>query len=142
MGYTTEKDFVHMTELQVVFVTLIIFSVFTCAIINCNYLLHVFLIMCTISQSLASQLAQFSCINTILMYRIIYANTIRNFSSFLLCFLLSLIVLDSFMVSKPSQSSSSSPSSTSAQRELSPMEDPRSPFFLHHGESPSAILVS
>ena len=22
------------------------------------------------------------------------------------------------------------------------MEDPRSPFFLHHGESPSAILVS
>ena len=46
------------------------------------------------------------------------------------------------MASNPSQSSSSSPSSTSAQRELSPMEDPRSPFFLHHGESPGAILVS
>ena len=48
MGYTTEKDSVHMTELQVVFVTLIIFLVFT-AIISYNYLLHVFLIMCTIS---------------------------------------------------------------------------------------------
>ena len=46
------------------------------------------------------------------------------------------------MASNPSQSSSSSPSSSTAQRELSPMEDPRSPFFLHHGESPSAILVS
>ena len=46
------------------------------------------------------------------------------------------------MASNPSQSSSSSPSSTFAQRELSPMEDPRSPFFLHHGESPGAILVS
>ena len=74
-----------MTELQVVFVTLIIFLVFTHAIISCNYLLHMFLIMCTISQSLASQLAQFFGINTILMYKIIYANTIRNFSSFLLC---------------------------------------------------------
>ena len=29
-----------------------------------------------------------------------------------------------------------------AHRELSPMEDPRSPFFLHHGESPGAILVT
>ena len=46
------------------------------------------------------------------------------------------------MASNPSQSSSSSPSSTSAQHELSPMEDPRSPFFLHHGEAPGAILVS
>ena len=46
------------------------------------------------------------------------------------------------MASNPSQSSSSSPSSSSAQHELSPKEDPRSPFFLHHGESPSAILVS
>ncbi|XP_075660600.1 uncharacterized protein LOC142630482 [Castanea sativa] len=33
-------------------------------------------------------------------------------------------------------------SSSSSQRELSPMEDPRSPFFLHHGESPGAILVA
>ena len=39
MGYTTKKDSVHMTELQVVFVTLIIFLVFTRAIISCNYLL-------------------------------------------------------------------------------------------------------
>ena len=45
------------------------------------------------------------------------------------------------MASNPSQSSSSSNSSSTAQRELSPMEDPRSPFFLHHGESPGAILV-
>ena len=33
-------------------------------------------------------------------------------------------------------------SSSSSQRELTPMEDPRSPFFLHHGETPSAILVT
>ena len=31
---------------------------------------------------------------------------------------------------------------TSSHRELSPMEDPRSPFFLHHGESPGAILIA
>ena len=30
----------------------------------------------------------------------------------------------------------------SSQRELTPMEDPRSPFFLHHGETPGAILVT
>ncbi|XP_050280582.1 uncharacterized protein LOC126721575 [Quercus robur] len=41
------------------------------------------------------------------------------------------------MASNPQQSSSST-----SQRELSPMEDPHSPFFLHHGESPGAILVS
>ena len=46
------------------------------------------------------------------------------------------------MASNPTQSSSSSLSSSTAQRELSPMEDPRSPFFLHHGESPGAILIS
>ena len=33
-------------------------------------------------------------------------------------------------------------SHSSSQCELSPMEDPRSPFFLHHGESPGAILVA
>ena len=33
-------------------------------------------------------------------------------------------------------------SSTSSCHELSPMEDPCSPFFLHHGESPGAILVA
>ena len=38
-------------------------------------------------------------------------------------------------------------SSSSSQRELTPMEDPRSPFFLHHGETPDgetpgAILVT
>ena len=33
-------------------------------------------------------------------------------------------------------------SSSSSQRELTPMEDLRSPFFLHHGETPSAILVT
>ena len=33
-------------------------------------------------------------------------------------------------------------SSSSSQRELTPMEDPRSPFFLHHGETPGAILVT
>ena len=33
-------------------------------------------------------------------------------------------------------------SSSSSQRELTPMEDPRSPFFLHHGETLGAILVT
>ena len=33
-------------------------------------------------------------------------------------------------------------SPSSSQRELTPMEDPRSPFFLHHGETPGAILVT
>ena len=33
-------------------------------------------------------------------------------------------------------------SSSSFQCKLSPMEDPHSPFFLYHGESPSAILVA
>ena len=37
---------------------------------------------------------------------------------------------------------SSSSSQSIAHRELSPMEDLRSPFFLHHGESPGAILVT
>ena len=32
--------------------------------------------------------------------------------------------------------------STSCPREISPLEDPRSPFFLHHGETPGAILVA
>ena len=40
------------------------------------------------------------------------------------------------------QNSSSSASQSTAHRELTPMEDPRSPFFLHHGESPGAILVT
>ena len=40
------------------------------------------------------------------------------------------------------QAPSSTASQSNAHRELSPMEDPRSPFFLHHGESPSAILVT
>ena len=40
------------------------------------------------------------------------------------------------------QASVFSASQSNAHRELSPMEDPRSPFFLHHGESPSAILVT
>ena len=32
-------------------------------------------------------------------------------------------------------------STSSSTRELSPLEDPRSPFFLHNGESPGVILV-
>ncbi|XP_065620801.1 probable leucine-rich repeat receptor-like protein kinase At1g68400 [Quercus suber] len=40
------------------------------------------------------------------------------------------------------QAPSSTTSQSNAHRELSPMEDPRSPFFLHHGESPGAILVT
>ncbi|XP_075665261.1 uncharacterized protein LOC142634902 [Castanea sativa] len=40
------------------------------------------------------------------------------------------------------QTSQTSSSPSTAHRELSPMEDPRSPFFLHHGESPGAILVT
>ena len=40
------------------------------------------------------------------------------------------------------QASVSSASQSNAYRELSPMEDPRSPFFLHHGESPGVILVT
>ncbi|XP_075653928.1 uncharacterized protein LOC142624284 [Castanea sativa] len=37
---------------------------------------------------------------------------------------------------------SQSPSQSTAHRELSPMEDSKSPFFLHHGESLGAILVT
>ena len=40
------------------------------------------------------------------------------------------------------QASQSSTSQSTAHRELSPMEDLRSPFFLHHRESPGAILVT
>ncbi|XP_050259815.1 uncharacterized protein LOC126704865 [Quercus robur] len=40
------------------------------------------------------------------------------------------------------QNPSSSASQSTAHHELSPMEDPRSPFFLHHGESLGAILVT
>ena len=39
-------------------------------------------------------------------------------------------------------SNSQQASSSTSQRELSPIEDTHSPFFLHHGESPGAILVS
>ena len=59
-----------------------------------------------------------------------------------LCFLLwyqSLVLLS--MVNQD-QASGSSASQSTAHRELSPMEDLRSPFFLHHGESPGAILVT
>lgn len=31
---------------------------------------------------------------------------------------------------------------SSSFRVLSPMEDPTTPFFLHHGETPGAILIS
>ena len=40
------------------------------------------------------------------------------------------------------QTSRTSSSQSIAHRELSPMEDPRSPFFLHHGDTPGAILVT
>ena len=40
------------------------------------------------------------------------------------------------------QTSQTSFSTSTAHRELSPMEDPRSPFFLHHEESPGEILVT
>ncbi|XP_075648676.1 uncharacterized protein LOC142619463 [Castanea sativa] len=46
--------------------------------------------------------------------------------------------LESLSMASTTQANSTS----SSQRELSPMEDPRSPFFLHHGESPGAILVA
>ncbi|XP_075652640.1 uncharacterized protein LOC142623058 [Castanea sativa] len=46
--------------------------------------------------------------------------------------------LESISMASNSQQASSSIS----QRELTPKEDPRSPFFLHHGESLGAILVS
>ena len=45
------------------------------------------------------------------------------------------------MVSELDPSSMASNTTSSTTRELSPLEDPRSPFFLHHGESPGAILV-
>ena len=46
------------------------------------------------------------------------------------------------MVSELDPSSMASNTTTSSStRELSPLEDPRSPFFLHHGESFGAILV-
>ena len=40
------------------------------------------------------------------------------------------------------QAPSSTASQLNAHHELSPMEDSRSPFFSHHGESPGAILVT
>ena len=40
------------------------------------------------------------------------------------------------------QTSQTLSSPSTAHRELSPMEDLRSPFFLHHGESPGEILVT
>ena len=46
--------------------------------------------------------------------------------------------LESLSMASYSQQASSSIS----QRELSPLEDPHSLFFLHHGESLGAILVS
>ena len=46
------------------------------------------------------------------------------------------------LMANQDQASQSSTSQSTAQRELSPMEDSRSPFFLHHGESPGAILVT
>ena len=71
--------------------------------------------------------------------------SLLGFHSSLFIFLL-FPVFQSYMVSEPkSLSMASNPqqsSSSTSQRELSPMEDPYSPFFLHHGESPGAILVS
>ena len=40
------------------------------------------------------------------------------------------------------QTSQTSSSQSTAHCELSPMEDPRSPFFLHHGDTPGAILIT
>ena len=40
------------------------------------------------------------------------------------------------------QTSQTSSSQSTAHHELSPMEDPRSPFFFHHGDTPGAILVT
>ena len=48
----------------------------------------------------------------------------------------------SLSMANQDQTSQTSSSPSVAHRELSPMEDPRSPFFLHHGESPGAILVT
>ena len=48
----------------------------------------------------------------------------------------------SLSMANQDQTSRTSSSPSVAHRELSPMEDPRSPFFLHHGESPGAILVT
>jgi len=45
-------------------------------------------------------------------------------------------------LSMASNSDPSSSSSSSSQLLLSPMEDPQSPFFLHHDETPGAILVT
>ena len=41
-----------------------------------------------------------------------------------------------------SMASNTETNSTSSPREISLLEDPRSPFFLDHGESPGAILVA
>ena len=46
------------------------------------------------------------------------------------------------LMANQDQAPSYTASQSNAHRELSPMEDPRSPFFLHHGESPGAILVT
>ena len=46
------------------------------------------------------------------------------------------------LMANQDQAPSSTASQSNAHHELSPMEDLRSPFLLHHGESPSAILVT
>ena len=53
-------------------------------------------------------------------------------------------VLLRYMVSElePSSMASNTQTGSSSQRELTLMEDPRSPFFLHHGETLGAILVT
>ena len=48
----------------------------------------------------------------------------------------------SLSMANQDQTSRTSSSPSVVHRELSPMEDPRSPFFLHHGESPGAILAT
>ena len=46
------------------------------------------------------------------------------------------------LMANQDQTSQTLSSPSTAHRELSPMEDLRSPFFLHHGESPGEILVT
>ena len=66
----------------------------------------------------------------------------KSLSSLSFFYLLdSLLSVVFVMVSELDPSSMASNTTSSTTRELSPLEDPRSPFILHHGESPGAILV-
>ena len=76
-------------------------------------------------------------------FNVIYRNS-QNSLQLSGFFYLSSCIFYMVLEHKLSMASNSDPSSSSSSPQLllSPMEDPQSPFFLQHGETPGAILVS